>query len=446
MYRSAQNNQPQQLNQKIISHYRSLKRRNEIFTVILLCLFLSCGFLFSLFFITDNHYPEKIASYDQQLVSLKQERADIEAGKITAPKKSFDTILQENLDNLKEYPKQENNYSVTIDGTDSNLVINKNNIFVSDNANMLEATVKKKIYALNKQLAASTNGAQLEVVTVSKLPSGEDIESYANKIFNQLGIGSKDENNGVLYLIALADREFRLEVGYGLEGLIPDGVADKIINDDAIVDEFKAENYATAVNQVVDQVFALMNTKTALVDSKINQIEAQKNSARFTQGSLFILLVIIIIGSLFLIIRLIRARQALKANYIEYQEQMTVYTNEMDQNDPESLLGKIKQTDVYYIMLSGTFLISSRRSLRRAITRGRLLKNPTAQPKAFGRILIGDTLYSGNGDILTTAYLASNYNSSNWSDNDSSGSGSGGSSWGSFGGGSSGGGGASGGW
>ncbi|WYJ83204.1 hypothetical protein IGL98_000292 [Enterococcus sp. DIV0840] len=44
MYRSVQNNQPQQLNQKIISHYRSLKRRNEIFTVILLWIFLSCGF------------------------------------------------------------------------------------------------------------------------------------------------------------------------------------------------------------------------------------------------------------------------------------------------------------------------------------------------------------------------------------------------------------------
>ncbi|MEI5990177.1 hypothetical protein A5881_001670 [Enterococcus termitis] len=446
MYRSVQNNQPQQLNQKIISHYRSLKKRNEIFTVILLWIFLSCGFFFSLFFITDKHYPEKMASYDQQLVTLKQERADIEMGKVTETKKSFDTVLQENLDNLKEYPEQENNYSVVIDGTDSNLVINKNNIFVSDNANMLDATVKKKIYDLNKQLAASTNGAQLEVVTVRNLPRGEDIESYANKIFNQLGIGNKDENNGVLYLVALADREFRLEVGYGLEGVIPDGVAENIINDDAVVDEFKEENYDTAVNQVVDQVFALMNTKTALVDSKINQVEAQKNSARFAHGSLFILLVTIIIVSSFSIVRLIRARKVLKSNYNEYQEQMTAYSNEIDQNDTQLLLEKIKQTDLYYIMLSGTFLISSRRSLRRAITRGRLLKNPTAQQKAFGRILIGDTLYSGNGDILTTAYLASNYNSSNWSDNDSSGNGSGGSSWGSFGGGSSGGGGASGGW
>lgn len=446
MYRSIQNNQPQQLNQKVISHYRSLKQRNEIFMVILLWIILSCSFFFTLFFITENHYPAKIDSYNQQLLKLEQERTDILAGHIDTATKSFDTVLQENLDNLKEYPQQENNYSVVIDGTDSNLVINKNNIFVSDNANMLDAAVKKKIYDLNKQLAASTNGAQLEVVTVSKLPRGEDIESYANKIFNQLGIGNKDENNGVLYLVALDEREFRLEVGYGLEGLIPDGLADTIINDDTVVDQFKEENYAVAVTQVMDNVFALMNTKTALVDSKIKQVEQQKSSARFAHWGLFILLLSIVVVGLFLITRLIRARTSLKLSYKAYQELVASSANELHQPDSQLLLEKIKQTDLYYIMLSGAFLISSRRSIRRARARGELLKNPTAQPKAFGRILIGDTLYSGNGDILTTAYLTSNYNSNNWSDNDSSGSGGGGSSWGSFGGGSSGGGGASGGW
>ena len=96
-------------------------------------------------------------------------------------------------------------------------------------------------------------------------------------------------------------------------------------------------------------------------------------------------------------------------------------------------------------MRCGLLIGMSVKGVNRAIVQGRLLRNPSAEKKMFGRILIGDTLYSGNGDILTTAYLASNYNSDNWSDNNNSGSG-GGSSWGSFGGGSSGGGGASGGW
>ncbi|MEI5994233.1 TPM domain-containing protein [Candidatus Enterococcus mansonii] len=359
--------------------------------------------------------------------------------------KSFDTVLQENLDHLKEYPQQENNYSVSIEGTNSNLIINKNNIFVSDNAAILDGPMKKKIYKLNKQLAASTSGAQLEVVTVRKLPNDEDIESYANKIFNQLGIGNKEENNGVLYLISLDDRTFRLEVGYGLEGLIPDGTADNIINDDAVVDAFRDKRYTDGITQVVDQVFALMNTKTALVDSKIAQLKEQQSSATFSHWSVFTLLLFLMIVNLFFIIKSIRAKSTLKQTYNEYLEQMSVYSKSIEQNDPQFLQEKMKQTDFYYILLSGTLLIFSTRSLHRAITRGKLLKNPAAQQKSFGRILIGDTLYSGNGTILTTAYLASSYKSGNWSDNDSSGSG-GGSSWGSFGGGSSGGGGASGGW
>lgn len=445
MYRSEQNNQPQQLNQRIVEHYRTLKRRNAIFIIILLWILLSCVFLFSLFFITDNRYPEKLATYEQLLTTLEQERADIESGKVATVTKSFDVVLQENLAGLKEYPRKESNYSVSIKDTNSHLTINKNNIFVSDNAAILNDQTKQTIYDLNKQLAASTNGAQLEVVTVDNLPNGEDIESYANKIFNQLGIGNQEENNGVLYLIALEDREFRLEVGYGLEGLIPDGTADNIINDDQVVDAFKDEQYDTGVTQVLEQVFALMNTKTALVDSKINQVNAQKSSATFSHWLSFTLLLIFLLLSLFLIIKLTRAGKVLKQCYQDYHEQMAVYSNEIAKEDASLLIEKIKQTNFYYILLSGAFLISSKRSLHRAITRGKLLKNPTAQPKSFGRILIGDTLYSGNGDILTTAYLASNYNSSNWSDNDSSGSG-GGSSWGSFGGGSSGGGGASGGW
>ena len=364
----------ERLHQEVVENYRKVRKRNGVFSLILIVVLLVSGFgLFNLF--TSNGYGDKKVSYDQQLTKLNQEREDILSGKKVTVNKSFKTALNDNLANLKEYPKKANNYDVAIEETDGHLTINKNNIFVSDNANMLSQKMKEKIYQLNKQLAASTNGAQLEVVTIPELPRGEDIESYANKIFNQLGIGDRNEDNGVLYLIALDEREFRLEVGYGLEGLIPDGKADDIINNDDVVDAFKDEDYDTGVSQVVDEVFGIMNTKTALVDSQIKNVESQRTKLMFFHW----------------------------------------------------LIGM------------------SVKGVNRAIVQGRLLRNPSAEKKMFGRILIGDTLYSGNGDILTTAYLASNYNSDNWSDNNNSGSG-GGSSWGSFGGGSSGGGGASGGW
>ena len=80
--------------------------------------------------------------------------------------------------------------------------------------------------------------------------------------------------------------------------------------------------------------------------------------------------------------------------------------------------------------------------VKRSVIQGRLLKQPNAKKMGMGRVLIGDTLYGGYGQVLTYSYLSSNYNSAN---HNSSSGGSGG-SWGSFGGGSSGGGGASGGW
>lgn len=426
-----------QLHQEVVENYRKVRKRNGGFSIILVVVMLVSGFgLFNLF--TSNSYNDKKEVYDQQLTTLDQEREDILSGKKVTVSQSFKTTMNDNLANLKEYPKKANNYDVAIEGSDGHLTINKNNIFVSDNAKMLSQKTKEKIYQLNKQLAASTNGAQFVVVTIPELPRGEDIESYANTIFNQLGIGDKNENNGVLYLVALDEREFRLEVGYGLEGLIPDGKADDIINDDDVVEAFKDEDYDKGVNQVLDEVFAIMNTKTALVDSQIKKVKSSRTQLMFFHWTGMVVLGLLFFVSLLLVVNLLRARVFLKENYKKYQSETASITGE------EEFQRKIKHTELYQILLSGLLIGMSVKGIKRAIIQGRLLRNPSAEKKMFGRILIGDTLYSGNGDVLTTAYLASNYNSSNW-DNESR-SGGGGSSWGGFGGGSSGGGGASGGW
>jgi uncharacterized protein len=159
----------------------------------------------------------------------------------------------------------------------------------------------------------------------------------------------------------------------------------------------------------------------------------------FLHWSGIVVLGLLAVVGLLMLINLLRARVFLKENYKTYESDTATLASD------EDLLRTVKHSALYQILLSSLMVGLSVRGIKRAIIQGRLLKNPGAERKMFGRVLIGDTLYSGNGDILTTAYLASNYNSSNWSDNNNSGSGGGG-SWGSFGGGSSGGGGASGGW
>ncbi|KAF1294197.1 TPM domain-containing protein [Candidatus Enterococcus leclercqii] len=416
------------LDDRITSYYRKLKKRGGLLMTFAGIVALICGTTIIMAFIQNDSYQQQQADYQSKINKLQQDREDILSGKTQPFIESFDDTLNERLAALGDYPTNENNVSIPINGTEGTIVIDKNNIFVSDNAGMLSDKTKQHLYDLNKQLAASTDGAQLEVVTIKELPRGENIEGYANSVFNQLGIGSKSENNGVLYLIDLDDQKFRLEVGYGLEGVIPDAIADDIINNEDVVDLFRDEKYDDAVTKVVNQVFGIMNTKTVLVDAQIEKVSSVKSNASLLHWGALIFLVALVLGSLSLAVALTTGQAALGSMYKDYQRQNKDRFR--------------RQTDLYYIMKSGLILALTAGAARRALTRGKLLQYPRAKRMPLGRVLIGDTLYSGNGNVLTTAYLASKYNSSNWSSNDSSSGG----SWGSFGGGSSGGGGASGGW
>ncbi|GCF95772.1 hypothetical protein NRIC_36630 [Enterococcus florum] len=434
------------LDQQTQRKYRSLKKGNSIWCIVLALITAICLAVLGSLFLTDryrNHVAGK-RELEQQIVQMEEERYAILSGNKQVATEDFEDILQENLANLKEYPKKSDFYTVDIKDTDSAIHIDRNNIFVSDNANLLSSETKSKIYKLNKQLAASTKGSQLEVVTVKELPSGESIESYAEKIFNQLGIGDREENNGVLYLIALEDREFRLEVGYGLEGLLTDSTADDIINDADVVDDFKDEKYDSAVNQVLDGVFSVMNSKTALVDARIAQLEREKRSGTVFYWIVSILMILFALIAVLLLVKGVRARQVIQQHYRAYQEERTKIHQTTSESSKRVRVSKLKKSDFYYLTLSGITLVWSMKQIKHAIKRGKIFaKYPHAVKHGAGQILVGDTLYGYNGNVLTTSYLASQYNSDNHSD----GSGSGGSSsWGSFGGGSSGGGGASGGW
>ena len=96
-----------------------------------------------------------------------------------------------------------------------------NEFYINDYANILSNETEE--YILNKSIQLNNaDGTQIVVVTVPNL-EGMTLESYANRLFNQFGIGDKEKNNGLLLLLALEERQFRVEVGYGLEGILPDG-------------------------------------------------------------------------------------------------------------------------------------------------------------------------------------------------------------------------------
>jgi uncharacterized protein len=100
--------------------------------------------------------------------------------------------------------------------------------FVSDGAGVLGPEYISMIDGVCRDLQAKTT-VELAVVTVNDL-GGLVIEDFADKLFRRFGIGAVGKDNGLLLLYARDDRAVRVEVGYGLEGLIPDAKASQILD------------------------------------------------------------------------------------------------------------------------------------------------------------------------------------------------------------------------
>jgi uncharacterized protein len=93
--------------------------------------------------------------------------------------------------------------------------------YVNDFAHVLDPSAVSQMSDICRQVDEKAH-AQIAVVTINTL-DGADIEGYAVDLFHQLGIGSKSTNRGVLILYVIRDRRARIEVGYGLEPILPDG-------------------------------------------------------------------------------------------------------------------------------------------------------------------------------------------------------------------------------
>ncbi len=99
--------------------------------------------------------------------------------------------------------------------------------YVSDFARVIDPASRAALENYCARVEAQT-GAQIAVVTLETL-AGEPVEDVANALFRKWGIGKKGTNEGVLLLLVTQDRRMRLEVGYGLEPIIPDGVSGSVL-------------------------------------------------------------------------------------------------------------------------------------------------------------------------------------------------------------------------
>lgn len=123
--------------------------------------------------------------------------------------------------------------------------------YVNDFAGMLSSEFRQSLEEDLVQFEIETT-AEIAVVTIDSLEGGS-IEDYAVRLFEDWKIGKKGQDNGVLVLVAKEDRKMRIEVGYGLEPVITDGRAGRIIREQ-MRDAFRQDDYDGGIKQAVEQI------------------------------------------------------------------------------------------------------------------------------------------------------------------------------------------------
>ncbi|MEI7529486.1 MAG: TPM domain-containing protein [Elusimicrobiota bacterium] len=118
--------------------------------------------------------------------------------------------------------------------------------YVNDEAGVMDARTAGELNGVLSELDARAK-AQVAVLVVNTL-GGADIETYAAAIYKKWGVGDRRTNRGVLLLVAVQDHKARIEVGYGLEGILPDGLTGGI-QDKYMVPYFRKGDYSGGVSQ-----------------------------------------------------------------------------------------------------------------------------------------------------------------------------------------------------
>ena len=139
--------------------------------------------------------------------------------------------------------------------------------FVNDFADCISDADEQKMQSMAEELYEKS-GAQVVCVTVNSL-DGKDVRDYALGLGREWGIGSKNDNNGVLLLLAVDDRQVDIEVGYGLEGTMTDGKTGRIL-----------ETYAMPYLRDNDFSTGLYKAFSALIGETANEYGVEIDGSR----------------------------------------------------------------------------------------------------------------------------------------------------------------------
>ncbi len=161
--------------------------------------------------------------------------------------------------------------------------------FVNDFAGVLNQGARQQLEGRLQAYARETTTE----IAIAILPSlaGRTIEETSVRLFEQWRIGKPDKNNGILIVVAVSDRRVRIEVGYGLEGKVPDAQAGRIIRD-IITPRFRQGDYAGGLTAAVDELARLIGAPPVASTQTVPPPRRSSPNAWFIGEVLFFLTIV----------------------------------------------------------------------------------------------------------------------------------------------------------
>ncbi|MDR6570145.1 TPM domain-containing protein [Chitinophaga ginsengisegetis] len=155
---------------------------------------------------------------------------------------------------------------------------------VNDFAGVL---LKTEDDALEQKVVAYFDSTSTQIAIVTLKSIGDyDISQVSLKILRDWGIGTKGKNNGILILVSVEDRKIRIETGYGMEGVVPDAVANQIISQ-IIKPAFREGHYYQGLDGAVEAI-----QKAAAGEYRA---DPRQSKPGISPGAIFLIIMVIVI-------------------------------------------------------------------------------------------------------------------------------------------------------
>ena len=139
------------------------------------------------------------------------------------------------------------------------LPVHADNKDVKDDANVLDSATQNYIKQINDDKMSKIKGhPQIAVYAIEDL-NGDDLDNYAQKIFDKYKFGTKGYDNGVLLLIDVGDHKIRMQTGYGIESAVPDEFVNQLM-DSTVKSDFRKDDYSAGTKIMIDRLAQRIET------------------------------------------------------------------------------------------------------------------------------------------------------------------------------------------